>query len=152
MGAAREPDQADFDLERFIDMFDEAMTSKDPRVIETLRSLMMIVTLTRPEARPGHDRNSGPLRRLFQDMHDLNRSINRIDEELRNVTNEVRRGLQPYRWEAEDKYTMAGAAKMAQSIDHDVLNQLRQQQVQAAKVINGGMTLGPENAKGKLFK
>jgi hypothetical protein len=41
---------------------------------------------------------------------------------------------------------------MAQQIDHDVLNQLRQQQIQAAKVINGGMTLGPENAKGKLFK
>ena len=49
MGAARDPDQADFDLERFINMFDEAMTSKDPRVMETLRSLMMIVTLTRPE-------------------------------------------------------------------------------------------------------
>jgi hypothetical protein len=43
MGAAREPDQADFDLERFIDLFDEAMTSKDPRVVETLRSLSCIL-------------------------------------------------------------------------------------------------------------
>ena len=27
MSAAREKDQADFDLERFVDMFDEALTS-----------------------------------------------------------------------------------------------------------------------------
>ena len=49
MSAAREKDQADFDLERFVDMFDTAMTSNDPRVVETLRKLMMIVALTRPE-------------------------------------------------------------------------------------------------------
>ena len=42
MGAARESDQADFDLERFIDLFDDAMTSKDPRVVETLRNLLML--------------------------------------------------------------------------------------------------------------
>jgi len=48
MSAAREKDQADFDLERFVDMFDTAMTSNDPRVVETLRKLMMIVALTRP--------------------------------------------------------------------------------------------------------
>ena len=48
MSAAREKDQADFDLERFIDMFDEAVNSRDPRVVNALRSLMMIVTLTRP--------------------------------------------------------------------------------------------------------
>jgi hypothetical protein len=64
MGAAREPDQADFDLDRFVDMFDEAMTSKDPRVVETLRKLLMIVALTRPETYEDHGRRSGPLRRL----------------------------------------------------------------------------------------
>ena len=72
MGAAREKDQADFDLERFIDMFDTAMTSDDPRVVETLRKLMMIVALTAPETRKEHHRNSGPLRRLFEDMNHLN--------------------------------------------------------------------------------
>lgn len=152
MGAAREPDQADFDLERFINLFDEAMTSKDPRVVETLRSLMMIVTLTRPETYNSNERRSGPLRRLFEDMNDLNRAVNRMQDEIQHLNNKFARAEQPYRWEAEDKYTLAGAAKMAQQIDHDVLNQLRQQQVQAAKVINGGMTLGPENAKGKLVK
>ena len=31
-GAAREKDQADFDLERFIEMFDEALTSRDEQI------------------------------------------------------------------------------------------------------------------------
>ncbi len=151
-GAAREPDQADFDLERFINLFDEAMTSKDPRVVETLRNLLMIVTLTRPETYEEHGRRSGPLRRLFEDMNDLNRSVHHLQEELRRVSNEVRRASQPYRWEADDTYTLAASAKMAQQIDQDVLNQLKQQHYQASKVISGGLNLGPENAKGKLFK
>ena len=147
MGAAREPDQADFDLERFINMFDEAMTSKDPRVVETLRSLMMIVTLTRPEtSEPFNNRNRGPLRRLFEDMNDLNRTVSRMQEEIQHLNNRFARAEQPYRWEAEDKYTLAGAAKMAQQIDQDVLNQLKQQHYQAAKKINAGLTLGPETA------
>ena len=123
MGAARDPDQADFDLERFIDLFDEAMTSKDPRVVETLRNLLMIVALTRPESKAEHDRNSGPLRRLFQDMHDLNRRVSRQDEEIREMVRNVRRTEQPYSWEAEDKYTMLGAKAVAQQIDSDLIKQ-----------------------------
>jgi len=38
MGAAREPDRADFDLERFIEMFDEALTSKDESRSEESRA------------------------------------------------------------------------------------------------------------------
>jgi hypothetical protein len=149
MSAAREPDQADFDLDRFVNLFDEAMTSKDPRVVETLRNLLMIVTLTRPETYNSHDRRSGPLRRLFEDMNDLNRAVSRMQEEIQHLNNRLARSEQPYRWEAEDKFTMKAAAQMAQQIDHDVLNQLRQQQVQAGKIISGGLTLGPENrAKG----
>jgi len=124
MGAARESDQADFDLDRFIDMFDEAMTSKDPRVIETLRSLMMIVTLTRPEASTKHDRLTGPLRRLFDDMYNLNRRMSQMDEDVRKIANVINRDAQPYRWEAEDKYTMLGAKAMAQSIDQNLVREL----------------------------
>jgi len=143
-GAAREADQADFDLERFINLFDEAMTSKDPRVVETLRNLLMIVTLTRPETYSEQSRRAGPLRRLFEDMNDLNRSVHRMDAEIQRLNNTLGRAEQPYRWEVEDKYTLAGAAKMAQQIDQDVLNQLRQQHYQASKVISGGLNLGPE--------
>lgn len=90
MGAAREKDQADFDLERFIDMFDEAMTSPDPRVIDALRSLMMMVVLTKPESRASgvHDRNAGPLRRLYEDMNHLTRRMSRTEDELRSLRQE----------------------------------------------------------------
>jgi hypothetical protein len=144
MGAARESDQADFDLERFIDMFDTAMTSNDPRVVETLRKLMMIVALTAPESTGRHDRLNGPLRRLYDDMHNLNRSMNRLDEDLRNVANEVRRSnpRQEYSWENQDKYTMAAASNLAQSIDRDVMRQLSKS---TAMAINGG-----DWPKGKL--
>jgi hypothetical protein len=88
MGAAREKVQADFDLERFIDMFDEALTSQDERVVNALRSLMMMVILTKPEARnPMSDRNAGPLRQMFDDMNNLNRRMHRMEDEIRALTN-----------------------------------------------------------------
>jgi len=130
--AMRESDQADFDLERFIDMFDTAMTSNDPRVVETLRKLMMIVALTAPESRPQHDRQAGPLRRLFDDMHNLNRSVNRIDEALRNISNQIHR-KEAYDW--NDKYTMTAAQNMAQSIDRDLVRELSNT---TAMTFNGG--------------
>jgi hypothetical protein len=81
MSASREADQSDFDLERFINMFDEALTSRDPRVIDALRGLMMTVTLTRSETHNVMgDRQRGPLRRLFEDVNDLHRRIIRLEE------------------------------------------------------------------------
>jgi hypothetical protein len=80
MSAARNPDQSDFDLERFINMFDEALTSRDPRVIDALRGLMMMVTLTRSETRDVmEDRRTGPLRRLLEDVNDLHRRIAHLE-------------------------------------------------------------------------
>lgn len=134
MGAARESDQADFDLERFIDMFDTAMTSNDPRVVETLRKLMMIVALTAPESSKQHGQRQGPLRRMFEDMHHLNQRMSRMDEDIRGIMNNMRRsGREPWDW--NDKYTMAASQNMAQSIDRDIINQF------TAK-INGGPIKG----------
>jgi hypothetical protein len=83
MSAARDPDQSDFDLERFINMFDEALTSRDPRVIDALRGLMMMVTLTRSETRDVmEDRRTGPLRRLVEDVNALYNRISRQEEIL----------------------------------------------------------------------
>jgi hypothetical protein len=127
MSAAREKDQADFDLERFVDMFDEALTSKDPRVVNALRSLMMMVTLTRPESRDSglHDRNAGPLRRLHEDMNHLHRRIERMEEQLSRAERSQRpEQIDPYNYPYE-KYTMAAAQKMSQAIDQDVLNKLK---------------------------
>lgn len=86
MGGSREKVQADFDLERFIDMFDEALTSKDERVVNALRSLMMMVILTKPEGRDqSGDGENGPLRQLFDDLHNLNRRMHSMENTLSQV-------------------------------------------------------------------
>jgi hypothetical protein len=149
MSAAREKDQADFDLERFVDMFDEAMTSKDPRVIETLRSLMMIVTLTRPESSDTFNQRKGPLRRAFDDMNQMWKRMEQMEEELRQMHQRMSRelGLRERGWpEAEDKYTMLAAAQMAQQIDQDLIAKLTH------KINGGNAGLGLVPPKGKLTK
>ena len=118
-GAAREPDQADFDLERFIDMFDEAMSSKDERVISALRNLLMIVTLTRPEVRERQSRNAGPLRRLFEDMHHLNRRLYDIEATIRRVS--APREEKAY----QANIAMKASQDIAQHMDQDLINTLK---------------------------
>jgi len=118
-GAAREPDQADFDLERFIDMFDEAMSSKDERVISALRNLLMIVTLTRPEVRERQSRNSGPLRRLFEDMHHLNRRLYDLEDTIRRVT------APPEEKAYQANIAMKASQDIAQHMDQDLINTLK---------------------------
>jgi hypothetical protein len=80
MSASREKDSADFDLDQFVRMFDEALTSQDPRVIDALRGLLMIVTLTRPEAKTSVER--GPLRRLVNDVTNLNRRLGVVENRV----------------------------------------------------------------------
>jgi len=107
MSAARNPDQSDFDLERFINMFDEALTSRDPRVIDALRGLMMMVTLTRSETRNVmEDRQEGPLRRLVQDVNALHNRISRQEEILGGLA--AKRDQERYDYERSYKsdYTM----------------------------------------------
>ena len=129
MSAAREKDQADFDLERFVDMFDEALTSQDPRVINALRSLMMMVTLTRPESQDSglHDRNHGPLRRLFEDMNHLNRRLHDMEEKINEIRWRERSATAEYRYEQypNEKYILSASQAMAAQIDQDVLNRIK---------------------------
>ena len=80
MSSSREKDSSDFDLDRFINMFDEALTSQDPRVIDALRGLLMIVALTRPEAKTAVER--GPLRRLVNDVTNLNRRLGDVENRV----------------------------------------------------------------------
>jgi len=80
MSALREKDSADFDLDQFVRMFDEALTSQDPRVIDALRGLLMIVALTRPEAKTSVER--GPLRRLVNDVTNLNRRLGVVENRV----------------------------------------------------------------------
>ena len=122
MGAARQADQADFDLERFVDMFDEAMTSQDPRVINALRSLMMMVLLTRPEIKTEHSHRDGPLRRLFEDVNHLNRRMYDMEDKVKDMRR-ISRSTDNYEYEKyhNKNYTLTATQSMAAQIDRDVL-------------------------------
>jgi hypothetical protein len=86
MSAMREKDAADYDLERFIEMFDEAMVSNDPRVKNALRQLMMMVILTDTGDHEGQRRAShGPLRRMYEDVHVVNRKLSDIESQISNL-------------------------------------------------------------------
>lgn len=136
MSAAREKDQADFDLERFVDMFDEAMTSQDPRVMDALRGLMMMVTLTRPESRDAGiiDRHRGPLRRLYEDIGHLNNRLGRVEEQLRQAERSQHRVDYNYKYDYPyEKFSMQRAAEMEAKIDQDLLNTLKMNSVAKVK-------------------
>lgn len=81
MSAMREKDQADFDLEAFIDLFDEAIASDDPNVQKTLQHLMVIAALARNHNQ--HNHRSGPLRRLFEDLRDIHNRLGHLETNLR---------------------------------------------------------------------
>jgi len=126
MSGSREKDSADFDLERFVDMFDEAMTSQDPRVMDALRGLMMMVLLTRPEIKTEHSRNHGPLRRLFEDMNHLNRRMHDMEDKVNNMGRSSDSAEKyAYTHYPDKKYAMAAAQTMAAQIDQDVLNRIQ---------------------------
>lgn len=140
MSASREKDQSDFDLERFVDMFDEAMTSSDPRVMRALRDLMMMVTLTRPESPDTGpvDRQRGPLRRLFEDMNHLHRRLERLEEEHRQLESRLVRKHydEQYKYPYE-KFATKAAAEMEAQIDQDVLSKILAQN--AAQINSKGL-------------
>lgn len=89
-GAMRQIDAADFDLERFTEMFDQALISNDPRVKNALRQLMMIVVLTDTDDHEGRARsNSGPLRRMQEDMRDQFKWIRRLEQEIETLKKQL---------------------------------------------------------------
>ena len=120
---SREKLQADFDLERFIDMFDEALTSNDERVVNALRSLMMMVILTKPEGlKDPSNRDVGPLRQIFDDMHQLNRNFHDVNERLRRLENETRSDkgyhARDY-WDRQNKWNLAEPMPIATISEED---------------------------------
>lgn len=136
MSAAREKDQADFDLERFVNLFDEAMTSQDPRVMETLRSLMMIVALTRPESNDMHLERKGPLRRAFEDMHHVIRRLEQLEDNYRSLLQRVQHSQRDtaaasgYGYEHSynypyEKYSLAAEkARQADIVEQNMINKM----------------------------
>jgi len=82
MNAQREKDSADFDLESFIELFDEALTSDDPSVQKALQHLMVIASLARNHNAHGDRRYQlwqGPMRRLFEDVKNLQLRLEKLE-------------------------------------------------------------------------
>ena len=89
-GAMREKDAADYDLKRFVEMFDQALTSDDPRVKNALRQLMMMVILTNTDDHEGRaGAKHGPLRRMQEDMRNQVRWIQRLEQEIETLKKQV---------------------------------------------------------------
>ena len=77
--AFREKDQADFDLETFVDLFDTAMTSDNPAVKKALKNLILISTLV--DAKSDYGSRHGPLRRLVEEVKHLNQRLTSLEME-----------------------------------------------------------------------
>jgi len=91
----REKDSSDYDLERFIDMFDQALISDDIRVKNALRQLMMMVILT-SEDHEDQDKQrltgrAGPMRRMQEDMRDISRALSHLRDDVEQIKRENHR-------------------------------------------------------------
>jgi hypothetical protein len=120
----REKDAADYDLERFVEMFDRALTSDDPRVKNALRQLTMMVILTDNDDHEGRARSkNGPLRRMQEDMRDQFRWIKRLEQEVETVKKQLsyhemqRQGGAGYR--AQDYNLKYAESTAGMAVDHN---------------------------------
>lgn len=84
MSTGRNKDQQDFDLEQIIKLLDQALESDDQRIKDALRALLTITVLCSAQ-HPDQALKNGPLSRLFEDMHNLNRRLGRMEDELNDV-------------------------------------------------------------------
>lgn len=83
--AMQEKTQADFDLAKLFEMLDEALTSRDERVQDALRGLLTIIALTRPQddGRLAVETSHGPLRQMQEDLRNISRRLNNLENEMR---------------------------------------------------------------------
>ena len=90
MSVARETDKGDFDLERFVDLFDTAMSSDHPAVKKAFKNLLLVAALT-DEEDSVRDRVHGPLRRMIEDVQHLHRRIDSMDRKLASISRSFER-------------------------------------------------------------
>lgn len=75
---SREKDQADFDLETFVDLFDTALSSDNPAVQRAFKNLLMIAAIVNAED-PEAGMRQGPLKRVLEDQQNIIRRLSRIE-------------------------------------------------------------------------
>lgn len=74
----REKDQADFDLETFVDLFDTAMSSDNPAVQRALKNLILISAIVNAQENTEGLRK-GPLRRIVDDINNITKRLNSLE-------------------------------------------------------------------------
>lgn len=79
----REKDHLDFELEKFIELFDMALTSNDVRLKKALGHLLTITALVYNESIEKD--KLGPLKRLFNEHRDLIRRIETIEKDINSL-------------------------------------------------------------------
>jgi hypothetical protein len=77
---SRQKDQADFDLEQFVDLFDTAMSSDNPAVQRALKNLLMIATIVNAEDADAGMRQ-GPVRRVIEDQKNIVRRLQDLENQ-----------------------------------------------------------------------
>lgn len=78
--SVRDKDSSDFDLETFVDLFDTAMTSDNPAVQKAFKNLLMVTAIVHAK-QDGLQSPQGPLRRLVDDIRNLNRRIGNLENQ-----------------------------------------------------------------------
>jgi len=79
--SSREKDQADFDLERFVELFDECMTSENPAVQKAFKNLLLVASISHSDTKR-FPVTKGPLRRLVEDLHHINRRVGQLEDRM----------------------------------------------------------------------
>lgn len=91
------------DVKQLIDIIDRALTSNDERVINALRSLMMITLLTSTD---DPDNRAGPLGDMMQ-------TVNRLHNRVNDLEREISRNRNDNPW--EDKWRSKSATDYSKS-------------------------------------
>lgn len=78
MSSMREKDQADFDLETFVDLFDTAISSDNPTVQRALKNLILVSSIVNAQENSESLRR-GPLRRIIDDITNITRRLNNLE-------------------------------------------------------------------------
>lgn len=77
----------DFDFDQFVRMMDIAFTSQDPRVVDTLRRLLMVVALTQPaETQEDKRRAAGPMQQTLEKVKNLEVQLKYLESQMRQMS------------------------------------------------------------------
>ena len=96
------------DIEQWIDLFDTALMSDDPRVKSQLSRLLMIATLVSQPTTQSNVPILGPIGQLYNEVSRLNREVEALKNDIRHISyfkekNEYLTAQQAYQSVAEIK-------------------------------------------------